>query len=65
MISDRDKERAVRAATWSPSGLSDLGTPFLAVMSATSQLSVFAPGDDLYTKQFAEVSSHLEIAVTS
>jgi general transcription factor 3C protein 4 len=46
----------VRSATWSPSGLSDLGTPFLAVISSTAQVSVFSPGDDLYTKQFVEVN---------
>lgn len=56
LIIDREKERAVRSATWSPSGLSDLGTPFLVLMASTAQVSVFSPGDDLYTKQFAEVS---------
>lgn len=51
-----EKERGVRAAVWSPSGMGKNAGSLLAVLSNTFQVSLFAPGLDPYRTELVEVS---------
>ncbi|WVR07016.1 hypothetical protein IAU60_004055 [Kwoniella sp. DSM 27419] len=52
----REKDVTARQAIWSPSGLSDLGGCLLVVMTSNMQVSVYAPRNDPYTKQWDEIA---------
>lgn len=52
-----ERDRQLRAAEWSPSGLSRLGGCLLAVMTNTFQVSVYAPGDDTLNTGYEEVGN--------
>lgn len=54
IIADRD--RLVRSAVWSPSGLNEMGGVLLVVLSNHGVVSVHAPNDDPYNQEFKEVS---------
>lgn len=56
-----ERERFLRAAVWSPSGLSRLGGCLLAVMSSSFQVSVYAPGDDTLNSGYEEVSGDVAL----
>nr|XP_019010931.1 uncharacterized protein I206_04236 [Kwoniella pini CBS 10737]OCF49712.1 hypothetical protein I206_04236 [Kwoniella pini CBS 10737] len=51
-----EREITTRQAIWSPSGLSDLGGSLLVVLSSSMQVSVYAPRNDPYTKQWDEIA---------
>ncbi|WWC94150.1 hypothetical protein V866_000989 [Kwoniella sp. B9012] len=51
-----EKEITTRQAIWSPSGLSDLGGSLLVVVNSAMQVSVYAPRNDPYTKQWDEIA---------
>ncbi|WRT66351.1 uncharacterized protein IL334_003306 [Kwoniella shivajii] len=51
-----EKEVTTRQAIWSPSGLSDLGGCLLVVLNSAMQVSVYAPRNDPYTKQWDELA---------
>lgn len=59
LIIDKDKERNIRAAVWSPPGIGG-GGALMAVMASTAQVSVFAPGQDPYSNEYVEVSPAVE-----
>nr|XP_018263108.1 uncharacterized protein I303_04599 [Kwoniella dejecticola CBS 10117]OBR85266.1 hypothetical protein I303_04599 [Kwoniella dejecticola CBS 10117] len=60
-----EKEATTRQAIWSPSGLSDLGGSLLVVLSSSMQVSVYAPRNDPYTKQWDEIADLTSITRTS
>ncbi|WVW83875.1 hypothetical protein I302_105897 [Kwoniella bestiolae CBS 10118] len=51
-----EKEVTTRQAIWSPSGLNDLGGSLLVVLNTNMQVSVYAPRNDPYTKQWDEIA---------
>nr|XP_031863242.1 uncharacterized protein CI109_001115 [Kwoniella shandongensis]KAA5530314.1 hypothetical protein CI109_001115 [Kwoniella shandongensis] len=51
-----EKEVTTRQAIWSASGLSDLGGCLLVVLSSVLQVSVYAPRNDPYSKQWDEIA---------
>lgn len=57
-----EKERGVRAAVWSPSGMGKNAGSLLAVLSNTFQVSLFAPGLDPYRTELVEVSAVHQVA---
>ncbi|WVF71458.1 hypothetical protein IAT40_006262 [Kwoniella sp. CBS 6097] len=52
----REKEVTTRQAIWSPSNLSDIGGCLLVVLSSNMQVSVYAPRNDAYSKQWDEIA---------
>ncbi|OCF36876.1 hypothetical protein I316_01473 [Kwoniella heveanensis BCC8398] len=52
----REKEVTTRQAIWSPSNLSDIGGCLLVVLSSSMQVSVYAPRNDPYSKQWDEIA---------
>ncbi|WVQ99399.1 hypothetical protein IAU59_006532 [Kwoniella sp. CBS 9459] len=52
------KENSIttRQAIWSPSNLSDIGGCLLVVLSSSMQVSVYAPRNDPYSKQWDEIA---------
>ncbi|WWC89352.1 uncharacterized protein L201_004274 [Kwoniella dendrophila CBS 6074] len=51
-----EKDVTTRQAIWSPSGLTDLGGSLLVGLSSAMQVSVYAPRNDPYTKQWDEIA---------
>ncbi|KAK4686225.1 general transcription factor 3C polypeptide 4, partial [Tremellales sp. Uapishka_1] len=57
-----ERERYVRSAIWSPSGLSDLGSSLLVIMMNDFQVSVYCPQTDSFAKQYIEIADLTTIA---
>jgi hypothetical protein len=49
-----DRDRLMRAAVWSPTGLNAIGGALLVVMSNHGVVSVYAP-EDAYNQAWTEV----------
>lgn len=54
IIADRD--RLIRSAVWSPSGLNEMGGILLVVLSNHGVASVHTPQDDPYNQEYKEAS---------
>lgn len=60
IIADRD--RLIRSAVWSPSGINEMGGVLLVVLSNHGVASVHTPQDDPYNQEYKEASPLLPVS---
>ncbi|OWZ68960.1 general transcription factor 3C polypeptide 4 [Cryptococcus neoformans Bt63] len=56
MVETDSKGATVRQATWSPSGLSNLGSCLLVILTTSLQVSVYAPVENPLTQRWVEIA---------